>query len=74
MKTTKSTKIVGRCLILKGMADSPSRLRATLEAFLPGQNDLNTDVVSTLGAKVAGDVFPVSISAAAFSMMTQAKQ
>ena len=56
------------------MADSPSRLRATLEAFLPGQNDLNTDVVSTLGAKVAGDVFPVSISAAAFSMMTQAKQ
>lgn len=45
-----------------------------MEAFLPGQNDLNTDVVSTLGAKVAGDVFPVSISAAAFSMMTQAKQ
>ena len=45
-----------------------------MEAFLPGQNDLNTDVVSTLGAKVAGDVFPVSIIAAAFSMTTQAKQ
>ena len=47
---------------------SPSRLRVTFEAFLPGQNDLNTEVVSTLGAKVAGDVSPVSIIAAAFSM------
>ena len=47
---------------------SPSRLRVTFEAFLPGQNDLNTEVVSTLGAKVAGDTDPSLIIAGASPM------
>ena len=51
---------------------SPSRLRATFEAFLPGQNDLNTEVVSIFGARVAGDVSPLLIIAAAFSMPSSA--